>query len=166
MSGEMVKPMIDPKGPLKGKGVSLAQWDRDAKDQLAQIRAEMVELMELTRTIEARRFGLMLYKLRAAHQLRWRFTSKLDNGGQGRHATWEALQPLLPQLSPVLASWYEEVNALAVVLNHKEQVARYQCKTVQRLLDGKVTKDLRLHGTVGRGVGGGRPRLVSSSTEN
>lgn len=155
---EMVKQVIDPKGPLKGKGVSLAQWERQARDHLTQIYADMDELVQRTRAIEGRRFGLMVNKLRAARQLRWRFMSTKE-GGTGRHATWERVEQLLPELSPVLAQWYSEINEQAVVLNHQEQVARYECKTVERLRNGRpLRQPVKFNGDIGRGVGGGRPR--------
>ena len=47
--------MLDLKGPLKGKGVYLAQWRRDAEDRLAEIYAQMEELAQRTRVVEGRR---------------------------------------------------------------------------------------------------------------
>lgn len=160
MATETVNQVMDPKGLLKGKGAGLAQWDREARDRLAAVRADMAQLAEATRTIEGRRFGLLVNKLRDAQQLRWRFTSVVD-AGASRHTTWQRVEALLPTLSPVLAQWYREVNELALILNHKEQVARYEVKTTARLLEGLPrTERLNFTATVGRGFGGGRPRQI------
>lgn len=154
----MVKQVIDPKWPLKGKGVQLAQWARAADDRLSAIYAAMDELVQRTRTIEGRRFSLMVNKLRDARQLRWRFMA-VTEGSAGRHATWDKIELLLPEFSAVLAQWYGEANELALVLNHQEQVARYECKTVQRLLQGRARIKTQVYtGEVGRGAGGGRQR--------
>lgn len=156
-AGMMVKQVLDPKGPLKGKGGALAQWRREAEDRLAAFYRQMDDLAQQTRAVEGRRFGLMVYKLRDARQLRWRFTS-VSEGTVGRHATWERIEALLPDFSPVLAQWYRDMHDLALVLNHQEQVARYEIKTINRLIAGRPRVDVKSYrGDLGRGFGGGRP---------
>ena len=53
-----VKQVIDLKGPLKGKGGSLAQWRADTEARLAEVYAEMAQLSAESKSIEGRRFGL------------------------------------------------------------------------------------------------------------
>jgi hypothetical protein len=152
----MVKHVIDPKGLLKGKGGALAQWRKEAEDRLAAFYRQMDDLAQQTRAVEGRRFGLMVYKLRDARQLRWRFTS-VSEGTVGRHATWERIETLLPEFSPVLAQWYRDMHDLALVLNHQEQVARYEIKTIDRLMAGRQMVELKSYrGYLGRDFCGGR----------
>ena len=124
-----VKQVIDDKGPLKGKGGALAQWQREATDRLAQVHVAMERLAQSTQSVVGRRWGLYLYRLREpARQVRWRMRS-----ARWEHTTWERIEPLLTELPPGLAQWYVETNELAQVLNHQEQVVRYELKTVRRL---------------------------------
>jgi len=130
---EVVKQVIDRKGPLKGKGGALAQWRREALERLASVHQAMDSLAQTVRGVKGRRWNLNVYTLRAkARQLRWR-----ETGAERRHALWERIEPELSQLPPGLAQWYRETEELAQILNHKEQVARYELKTVARLLNGK-----------------------------
>lgn len=152
----MVDQMIDPKVPLKGKGGALAQWRREAEDRLAAMYRQMDDLARQTRAVEGRRFGLMVYKLRDARQLRWRFTS-VSEGTVGRHATWERIDAILREFSPVLAQWYRDMHDLALVLNHQEQVARYELKTINRLMAGHHGVELKSYrGYLGRDFRGDR----------
>lgn len=162
-----VNPVIDLKGPLKGKGGSLAQWHADVKDRLEQVYQEMELLATESKSVEGRRFGLYVYGLRSGRQLRWRMTNSA-------HATWERVEPLLAQIVDGLAQWYRQAQVVAQILNHREQVLRYELKTVERLMSAaggpggaggtgngrggrgaRVPRDYRM--SVGRGVGGGRP---------
>jgi hypothetical protein len=141
----------DLKGPLKGKGGTLAQWRREADKQLRDIWAAMDELALECSTIVGRTFGLKVYPVRDGRQLRWRLTS-------GRHATWDRVEPLLVSLAPGLAQWYQQAQEVAQILNHREQVARYELKTVDRLINGSSRQPRPYRGEVGRGAGGGRKR--------
>lgn len=120
------------KGPLKGKGASpLARWQADAASTLARVHAEMEALARSTQDIPGRDWALGLYKQRAdARQLRWRMRDS-------RHGLWERIEPLLCQLPPGLAQWYREVHEQSQVLNHREQAARYEVKSVARLSQQK-----------------------------
>ncbi len=148
---DSVNHVIDLKGPLKGKGGSLAQWRADCETRLQEVYAAMAQLASESASVEGRRFGLHVYKLRDARQLRWRLTNS-------RHATWKTVEPMLGALPPGLADWYRQAEEVAQVLNHREQVLRYEFKTVERL---KTVGARGVHysytQTVGRGVGGGRP---------
>ncbi|MFT3819796.1 MAG: hypothetical protein QM750_19660 [Rubrivivax sp.] len=156
---DIVKQVIDDKGPLKGKGWTVRQWRDDAQSRLDQIYAEMAILVAETSSIAARTVGLKLYSLRHARQLRWRFTN-------GRHATWPQVEPSLAQMSPALAQWYREAQEAAQVLNHREQVVRYEIRTVERLLlYGKEREARPYKATVGTGFGGGRPPKAKSPSD-
>ena len=126
----MVNQVHDMKGPLKGKGASpLAQWQSEAATRLARVHAEMEAVAQLTRDVPGRDFALNLYKQRGdAKQLRWRMRDS-------RHSLWERIEPLLDELPPGLAQWYREVQEQSDVLNHREQAARYELKTVVRLVE-------------------------------
>jgi hypothetical protein len=155
---DSVNQVIDLKGPLKGKGGSLAQWGTDCETRLQEVYAAMAQLAGESASIEGRRFGLHVYKLRDARQLRWRLTNS-------RHATWKTVEPMLGGLSPGLADWYRQAEEVAQVLNHREQVLRYEFKTVQRLKTvGARGAHYSYTQTVGRGVGGGRPSHRKSTT--
>lgn len=144
--------MVDFKGPLKGKGGSLAQWRADAHERLQQVYAAMHQLAAESRSIAARSFGLNVYTLRDGRQLRWRMTS-------GRHATWERIEPMLDAQPAGLARWYRQAQDQALILNHREQVLRYEARTVTRLIALAAPRVSRAYrSTVGRGAGGGRPR--------
>lgn len=131
--GEMVKQVIDRKGPLKGKGGDLAQWHREATEKLAAVHQAMESLAQSVREVQGRRWNLNVYRLRTrAHQLRWR-----ETGTGRRHSLWQRIEPELALLAPGLAQWYREVEDMAQILNHKEQVARYELKTITRLLEGR-----------------------------
>jgi hypothetical protein len=148
---DSVNHVIDLKGPLKGKGGSLAQWRADCETRLQEVYAAMAQLASESASIEGRRFGLHVYKLRDARQLRWRLTNS-------RHATWKTVEPMLGVLSPGLSDWYRQAEEVAQVLNHREQVLRYEFKTVERLKTvGARGAHYSYTQTVGRGVGGGRP---------
>ncbi len=144
-----------------GKGGSLPQWHDDVCERLQQVYQEMELLAVESKSIQGRRFGLHVYWLRSGRQLRWRMTS-------GVHATWTRVAPLLAQTPDGLARWYRQAQLLALVLNHREQVLRYERKTVERLITAadapgdlsgaRVSRDYRMG--VGRGVGGGRPHKV------
>ncbi|MBL8344910.1 MAG: hypothetical protein JNN03_05680 [Rubrivivax sp.] len=147
-----VKPVVDPKGPLKGKGGSLAQWRADAHERLQQVYAAMHQLAAESRSIAGRSFGLNVNTLRDGRQLRWRMTS-------GRHATWERIGPLLDAQPAGLARWYRQAQEQALILNHREQVLRYEVKTVDRLIALGAPREARAYRSiVGRGAGGGRPQ--------
>jgi hypothetical protein len=149
---DSVNQVIDLKGPLKGKGGSLAQWLSDVQLRLEQVYQEMETLAAEAKSVEGRRFGLYVYGLRTGRQLRWRMTNSA-------HATWQRVEPLLDKLPPGLAQWYRQAQEVAQILNHREQVLRYELKTVERLVSagrGRVPRDYRM--SVGRGAGGGRPR--------
>jgi hypothetical protein len=65
---------------------------------------------------------------------------------------------MLGVLSPGLSDWYRQAEEVAQVLNHREQVLRYEFKTVERLKTvGARGAHYSYTQTVGRGVGGGRP---------
>ena len=135
-----VNQVIDLKGPLKGKGGSLAQWHLDVKDRLDQVYQEMELLAAETKSVEGRRFGLYVYGLRTGRQLRWRMTNSA-------HATWQRVEPLLAKVSEGLAQWYRQAQEVAQILNHREQVLRYKLKTVGRLVSagrGRVPRDYRM----------------------
>lgn len=152
-----VNQLFDSKGPLKGKGWTVRQWRQEAQDRLEQLYALMLELVAETDSIAGRSFGLRLYALRDARQLRWRFR-------QGQHATWARIEPQLAQMSPALAQWYRQAQESAQILNHREQVARYELKTVDRLINlgqDRAVKEYR--STVGRGFGGGRPGKMAAA---
>lgn len=150
-----VKLVVDLKGPLKGKGGSLAQWRADAHERLQQVYAAMHELAAESRSIAGRNFGLNVYALRDGRQLRWRMTS-------GRHATWERIEPLLHSQPAGLARWYRQAQEQALILNHREQVLRYEGKTVDRLIALGAPRAARAYrSTVGRGAGGGRPQGIT-----
>lgn len=150
-----VNPVIDSKGPLKGKGASLAQWQAEVADRLEMLHLEMRDLAAESQGLQGRRFGLYLYSLRAGRQLRWRMKTS-------QHTTWQRIEPLLADESPGLAQWYRQAQTAAVILNHREQIIRYELKTVQRLMAAGaavrtlVPRDPKTR--VGRGAGGGRPR--------
>lgn len=147
-----VNPLLDPKGPLKGKGESLAQWRTDAHERLQQVYAAMHQLAAESRSIAGRSFGLNVYTLRDGRQLRWRMIS-------GRHATWERIEPMLDAQPAGLARWYRQAQDQALILNHREQVLRYEAKTVTRLIAlGAARASRAYRSTVGRGAGGGRPQ--------
>ncbi len=153
---ESVKPVIDLKGPLKGKGGSLAQWQRDTEARLKEVYDEMTLLSEESKSIEGRKFGLYVYALRDAQQLRWRMTSS-------RHATWAKVEPMLGSMPPGLAQWYRKAEEVAQILNHREQVLRYELKTVCRLMSGVARIPRGYNTTVGRGAGGGRPTELGAT---
>jgi hypothetical protein len=148
-----VSQVLDYKGPLKGKGGSLAQWEQDVTDRLAQLYQEMAQLADESTSIEGRRFGLKVYKLRASRQLRWRMTTSA-------HATWKKVEPMLKDLGDGLAQWYRQAQEVAQILNHREQVLRYELKTVQRLATVGARAPHAYRTTVGRGFGGGRPTNI------
>ncbi|MBW8837794.1 MAG: hypothetical protein JF605_22865, partial [Burkholderia sp.] len=109
----------------------LAQWQSEAATRLARVHAEMEAVAQLTRDVPGRDFALNLYKQRGeAKQLRWRMRDS-------RHSLWERIEPLLDELPPGLAQWYREVQQQSDVLNHREQAARYELKTVVRLVEQK-----------------------------
>lgn len=151
---DSVKQVIDLKGPLKGKGGSLAQWRDDTLARLQEVYAAMGELSLESKSVEGRRFGLNVYTLRDARQLRWRMTNS-------SHATWAVIEPMLSDMAPGLAQWYRQAEQVAQILNHREQVLRYELKTVDRLATVGARTAQSYRGTVGRGVGGGRPRSRS-----
>lgn len=154
-----VNQVIDLKGPLKGKGGSLAQWQSDVKDRLEQVYQEMELLAAEAKSVEGRRFGLYVYGLRNGRQLRWRMTNSA-------HATWQRVEPLLAKVPDGLAQWYRQAQVVAQILNHREQVLRYELKTVERLSSAggmRVPRDYRM--SVGRGVGGGRPRRAQDGDD-
>lgn len=126
-------PLLSHKGPLKDKGVILARWDKDAEERLAQVRQEMKALAAYVVQIEAAPWILRLQTQRkVALQLLWR-----ERGGQRQHFTWERIEPLLAQLPLGLAQWFWEIQEEVVILNHMEQVARYEHSTVQRVKAGR-----------------------------
>ena len=147
---DVVNQVIDLKGPLKGKGGSLAQWRSDTECRLGEVYKAMAQLSEESKTIEGRQFGLHVYSLRDARQLRWRMTNS-------KHATWAKVQVLLDQMAPGLAQWYRQAEEVAQVLNHREQVLRYELKTVERLITVGDRRPISYVATVGRGAGGGKP---------
>ena len=153
----IVKPVIDLKGPLKGKGGSLAQWRTDTQARLQEVYAEMGQLAQESRSIEGRSFAMYIYKLRSARQVRWRL-------GTGSHATWAKVEQRLADMAPGLAQWYRQAEEVAQILNHREQVLRYELKTVERLMTIGA-RPLRADaggGKIGRGVGGGRPSRATA----
>lgn len=130
---EVVTWVMDRKGPLKGKGGALAQWHRVAAHRLASVHGAMEALAQSTRAVQGRRWSLHVHKLRTpARQVRWREVSPTRP-----HTVWERIEPQLSQLAPGLAQWYRETQEIAQLLNHQEQVARYEVKTVARLLGGR-----------------------------
>ncbi len=145
-----VKQVFDIKGPLKGKGGTLAHWQSDAEARLREVYAEMEQLAQESRSVAGRHFGLQICKLRDALQLRWRMTD-------GRHVTWARVEPLLAGQAPGLAQWYRQAEEVAQILNHRGQILRYEIKTVKRLIAVGAQPLRALRGQVGRGVGGGRP---------
>jgi hypothetical protein len=147
-----VNQVIDSKGPLKGKGAGgLAQWRKEVEDRLQSVYADMVQLSAESSSIAGRQWSLRVYALRNGKQLRWRMRNSA-------HATWPRVQALLCGLPPGLAQWYVQAQALAQILNHREQALRYEFKTVMRLIEhGKDRAPLAYTATVGRGAGGGRP---------
>ena len=145
-----VKQVIDLKGPLKGKGETLAQWRSDAVDRLAQVYRDMAVLAAESKTVEGRQWSLNVYILRDSRQLRWRMTDS-------RHATWARIEPLMKSLPPGLVRWYTQADEVAQILNHREQVIRYEANTVERLMNRKLRVPRAYVGDKGRGVGGGRP---------
>jgi hypothetical protein len=147
---DAVNQVIDLKGPLKGKGGSLAQWRADTEARLDEVYKAMAQLSAESKTIEGRAFGLHIYSLRDAKQLRWRMTSSA-------HATWAKVEPMLVGMAAGLAQWYRQAEEVAQVLNHREQVLRYELKTVERLITVGERRPASYVGTVGRGTGGGRP---------
>lgn len=153
----IVKQVIDLKGPLKGKGGSLAQWLADTKARLQEVYGEMEQLALESRSIEGRTFAMYIYKLRDARQVRWRL-------GTGSHATWAKVERRLADMAPGLAQWYRQAEDVAQILNHREQVLRYELKTVQRLMTvgARPLRADKSVGRVGQGVGGGRPARVSA----
>lgn len=154
---DMVKQVIDLKGPLKGKGGSLAQWLADTEDRLREVYSEMEQLALESRSIEGRAFAMYIYKLRDARQLRWRL-------GTGSHATWAKVERRLADMAPGLAQWYRQAEEVAQILNHREQVLRYEIKTVQRLMTvgARPLRTGAYISKVGQGVGGGRPTRASA----
>lgn len=154
-----VNQVFDDKGPLKGKGWTVRQWRDDARSRLEQVYSQMAELVAETDSIVGREFGLKLYALRDAKQLRWRFT-------RGRHATWSSVEPALAQMAPALSRWYRQAQEAAQILNHREQVIRYELKTVDRLLNHGQDREARTYlTTVGKGFGGGRPQRTHDPSE-
>jgi len=127
---DVVTWVMDRKGPLKGKGGALAQWHREAAHRLTALHRAMEALAQSTREVQGRRWSLHVHRLRPqALQVRWREVSPARP-----HTLWERIEPQLMQLAPGLAQWYRETQELAQLLNHQEQVARYELKTVARLL--------------------------------
>lgn len=125
--------LIHHKGPLKDKGGALAQWEKDANERLAQVRAAMKDLATYVAQFEATPWVLRLHLQRKVSlQLLWR-----ERGGRRRHCNWEQVEPLLAQLPVGLAQWYQEVQEDVVILNHMEQAARYEHTTVQRVKNGR-----------------------------
>lgn len=125
---------VDRKGPLKGKGGALAQWHRQAAHKLATVHHAMQVLAQATREVQGRRWSLQVHRLRdTARQLRWREVSPPRS-----HTVWECIEPELSQLAPGLAQWLRETQDSAVLLNHQEQVARYELKTIARLLGSRA----------------------------
>jgi hypothetical protein len=153
----IVKQVIDLKGPLKGKGGSLAQWLKDTQGRLQELYAEMEQLTLESRSIEGRAFAMYVYKLRDARQLRWRLAT-------GKHATWNTVQQRLSDLAPGLAQWYRQAEDVAQILNHREQVLRYEEKTVKRLMTvgARPLRTKSYSSSVGQGVGGGRPAKMAA----
>lgn len=149
-SDEKVNQEIDCKGPLKGKGATLAQWEQDVTRRLTQVYSDMSTLSSESRAIDGRSFGLYVIKLRDAKQLRWRTT-------KSQHVTWQRIEPRLAQLPQGLAAWYRQAEEVAQVLNHREQALRYELKTVQRLAQRGPMEVRQYKGAVGKGFGGGRP---------
>lgn len=150
-----VKQVIDLKGPLKGKGGSLAQWRADTVARLQEVYTAMADLSQESKSVEGRRWSLNVYRLRDARQVRWRMTNS-------SHATWAAIEPMLSDMAPGLAQWYRQAEQVAQILNHREQVLRYELKTVDRLATVGARTARSYRGTVGRGVGGGRRRTGSA----
>lgn len=153
----VVNQVADLKGPLKGKGGSLAQWKDEVLDKLERLHAEMAMLSNESGSIQGRSFSLKVYSLRSSRQLRWRMTSS-------KHATWSRIELLLPNLSPGLVDWYQAAQVVAQILNHREQVLRYELKTVERLMATGPRVARQYRSSVGRGVGGGRPGLSAGTS--
>lgn len=130
------QPIDVAKGPFKGKGEALLQWQQELQDKLAQIHRDMAALRDETKTVPDRRFSVDLYCLghRSSKSLRWRLNS-------GAHMTWPRIVPLLSHLPPSMVRWYWEVQARLLLINGQEQVARYALKTAERLIE--ETRSLR-----------------------
>ncbi len=118
------------KGPFKGKGEAILLWHRESQDRLAQIHRDMAALRDETKAVPDRQFSVDLHCLRHrdAKSLRWRMNS-------GAHMTWPRIVLLLARLPPSMVQWYWEVQARLLVINGQEQVARYEVKTAQRLIE-------------------------------
>ncbi|KGM38747.1 hypothetical protein JY96_21535 [Aquabacterium sp. NJ1] len=101
-----------------------------AEARLADVHRQMNELRDETKAVEKRRVSLDVYFLRHRLQqsLRWRLAG-------GKHATWELVKPLLQTMNASEAQAYFEWNSRAEILNALEQVARYEVRNVQRLME-------------------------------
>ena len=112
---------------LKGKGVELAQWHQESVTRLDTVRTRLEALAQSTTAVEGWRWCLTLHtSARGAWRLRWRANS-------WRTVPWHAIERDLQTLPVTLAQWYREANSEATVLNHREQAARYELKTILRL---------------------------------
>lgn len=127
------------KGPLKGKGEALRQWNQLASDRMAEVHQAMQQLHIVTRvaalpdergTASVTPFYLDVHTIssRGAKSLRWRLRG-------GKHATWDKIEPMLAHLPPAVAQTYREYNEEATILNAREQVARYEIKTARKLAE-------------------------------
>lgn len=127
------------KGPLKGKGEALRQWNQLAIDRMAEVHQAMQQLHLVTRlaalpdergTASVTPFYLDVHTIssRGAKSLRWRLRG-------GKHATWDKIEPMLAHLPPAVAQTYREYNEEATILNAREQVARYEIKTARKLAE-------------------------------
>ena len=149
----IVKQVFDLKGPLKGKGATLAHWQSDTEARLQEVYVAMDQLAQESKSVQGRRFGLYIYKLRDALQLRWRMTDST-------HATWARIEPMLAGQAPGLAQWYRQAEEVAQILNHRGQILRYELKTVKRLIAVGAQPLRAIRSQAGRGVGG-RPGRVA-----
>lgn len=124
---EFVPQMWNDKGPLKGKGVELAQWHRESVNRLEAVRSRMQALAQSTVVVQAWRWCLTLHRSSlGAWRLRWRTSA-------WRTALWQSIDQQLSTLPPGLAQWYRETHAQAIVLNCREQIARHELRAVLRL---------------------------------
>lgn len=128
--GGSVKELCEYKGLLKGKGGVLAQWGKQADEQLALVHAGMNELAHMTKQVEKRQVFLNVFTFKAGAywQLRWRLSN-------WKHVVWADVDELLPGMPPTLAQWYREINAVAQLLNAKEMTLRCEYREMDKYLE-------------------------------
>lgn len=119
---------------FKGKG-GLRRELNAIDTELQRVHQEMSALVQQTRAMPNRVFALQVYRRTGAQgtrvwSVRWRL-DRLRIERQGRHATWATIKPLLQNLDPATAAWYEQINTRADAANRREKQIRAKARAAK-----------------------------------